>query len=85
MARPPPTPEPPNDRTSDPCNLVRSITALAAAAGWFVGESCFMTDAGVVWQKDGTNGEKRLFARAPTQAGAWRAACSQAVAIEARL
>ena len=37
------------------------------AAGWSVGESCFTTDAGIVWQVDGTNGEKRLLARAPTQ------------------
>ena len=78
MARPPRTPAPPSDRTCDPCNVVRSITAQAAAAGWSVGESCFLTDASVVWQVDGTNGENVILARGATQAGGWRLAAQQA-------
>jgi hypothetical protein len=49
--------------------------------GWSVGETCFQTDAGVVWQVDGTNGENRLLARAPTQAAAWRQAVEQAATV----
>jgi hypothetical protein len=49
------------------------------AAGWSVGETCSLTDAGIVWQVDDTNGESRLLARAPTQAAAWREAYEQAV------
>jgi hypothetical protein len=39
-------------------------------AGWSVGDSGFRTGAGPVWQVEETNGESRLLARAPTQAGA---------------
>jgi hypothetical protein len=53
---------------------------ITHAAGWSVGETCFRTNAGPVWQVDGTNGENRLLARAPTQTGAWRLACEQAAA-----
>ena len=63
--------------------MVDEWAAHLDAAGWSVGESCFMTDAGVMWQVDGTNGEIRLLARAPTQTGAWRAACTDAFAKEA--
>ena len=38
-------------------------------ADWSVGETCFRTNAGPVWQVDGSNGEKRLLTRASTQAG----------------
>jgi hypothetical protein len=36
------------------------------AAGWSVGESCFRTNAGLVWQVDGANGEKRFLVTALT-------------------
>jgi hypothetical protein len=65
----------PESTTSDEC------FARLHAAGWSVGDSCFMTDARVVWQVDGTKGENRLLARAPMQSGASRAACEQAAAI----
>jgi hypothetical protein len=64
-------------RTAD----ARTIDGCAAhlyATGWSVGDTWFMTDAGIVWQVDGSNGENRLLARAPTQAGAWRLSCEQA-------
>jgi hypothetical protein len=50
------------------------------AAGWSVGETCFRTNAGPVWQVDGKIGENRLLARAPTQAEASRQAVEQAAA-----
>jgi hypothetical protein len=53
---------------------VDNCAARLQAAGWLVGESRFVTDTGLTWQVDGANGENGLLARAPTQAGAWRAA-----------
>jgi hypothetical protein len=50
--------------------MIDECAARLHTAGWSVGETCFTTNAGVVWQVDGTNGENRLLARAPTQAGA---------------
>jgi hypothetical protein len=37
------------------------------ATGWSIGETCFRTEAGPVWQADGTNGENQLLAQ-PTPA-----------------
>jgi hypothetical protein len=53
------------------------------AAGWSVGEARFQTDEPLVWRMDGINRENQLIARAPTQTGAWRAACTDAFAKEA--
>jgi hypothetical protein len=61
---------------------VDECAARLHTAGWSVGEACFTTVAGSVWQVDGSNGEKRLLARESTQTGAWRAACEQAAAAE---
>jgi hypothetical protein len=59
---------------------VDAIADRLHAAGGSVGETCFRTNAGPVWQVDGTNGENQLLARAPTQTGAWRLAVEQATA-----
>jgi hypothetical protein len=60
--------------------LVDECYGRLHASGWSVGESCFLTNSGIVWQVDGTNGANRLLARGPSQAAAWRSACEQAAA-----
>ena len=60
---------------------VDESSAKLHVAGWSVGETCFMADAGMLWQVDGTNGGNRLLARAATQARAWRLAAQQAANI----
>jgi hypothetical protein len=59
---------------------VHEYAARLHAAGWSVGETCFRTNCGPVWQVDGTNGENQLPARAPTRTAAWRQAVKQAAA-----
>ena len=56
--------------------------ALLHAAGGSIGDTAFVTEAGVqVWLVSGRNGENVIRAEGPTQAAAWRAACDQARAV----
>ena len=55
---------------------------LLDAAGWSVGDTAFVTEAGAqVWLVSDRNGENVIRAEGAAQAAAWRAACDQARAV----
>jgi hypothetical protein len=55
---------------------------LLHAAGWSVGDTAFVTEAGtLVWLVSGRNGENVIRAEGPTQGTTLRAACDQARAV----
>jgi hypothetical protein len=62
----------------DDLDDVDQALKLLHAAGWIVGDTAVVTEAGIlVWLVSGRNGENVIRAEGQTEAAAWQAAVDQ--------